>query len=45
MIPCMYCGTPMEVPDEPGPVTSCECGWYRLGALPDNVVPIDSKTR
>ena len=42
--PCMYCGTVMDVPDEPGPVESCDCGWYRMGALRDEVRASDAGT-
>jgi hypothetical protein len=23
----------MDVPDSPGPIESCSCGWYLMGAM------------
>lgn len=30
---CPDCGVDMDIPTEPGPINSCDCGWYRVGAL------------
>lgn len=30
---CPDCGAEMEIPEKPGPITSCDCGWYRVGAM------------
>lgn len=32
---CPDCGAEVTWPDKPGPVTGCECGWYRVGAMKD----------
>lgn len=33
MSACPYCGVKLDIPDTPGPIVSCDCGWYRIGAL------------
>ena len=44
-IKCMYCGADLVLPDEPGPVQSCDCGWILLGALVEDAADIEQATQ